>query len=342
MQKILVIRIGRVGDMVMLTPSLSALHDLYPQAEFTLLTSADGKRVLSDFSDRIKDVWIYNRKHLVPYLIRRNMKEAITEAGFDHIYYFENNPSYYALLKGSKANVHGMLETSEVKHFCQRLLDAISAPMGKDIGYYPLTLPVKEKNLNNVDEMLAERGIQKETVVLAFHPTFSGFHSKRKVKTIGKHKLWPTDKFAHLADLLNEYAKEKDIDLRVVMNLMPDEEAIGKEIVGQSKGGQSGIETLIPKPNFKNYIAFLKRVDLLVVPDTGPMHIGAAVGTDIIALFSGKVPEDCGPFVSQEYFKVIRAEESEMPEEGISAISVEDVFQASVEQIALLQKRRVG
>lgn len=42
--KILVIRIGRAGDMVMITPALSALIDKYPNAEITVLTSPDGDR----------------------------------------------------------------------------------------------------------------------------------------------------------------------------------------------------------------------------------------------------------------------------------------------------------
>ena len=43
--KILIIRVGRAGDMVMCTPALSALLDHYPDAEFTFLTSAEGKQM---------------------------------------------------------------------------------------------------------------------------------------------------------------------------------------------------------------------------------------------------------------------------------------------------------
>ena len=37
-EKILAVRVGRVGDTVMMTPALTALLQYYPDAEITLLT----------------------------------------------------------------------------------------------------------------------------------------------------------------------------------------------------------------------------------------------------------------------------------------------------------------
>jgi len=51
--KILVIRIGRAGDMVMITPALMALTKKYPDAEITILTSPNGRRILNDFHPQI-------------------------------------------------------------------------------------------------------------------------------------------------------------------------------------------------------------------------------------------------------------------------------------------------
>ena len=68
---------------------------------------------------------------------------------------------------------------------------------------------------------------------------------------------------------------------------------------------------------------------LLIAPDTGPAHIAAAVGTNLIALFSGHNPSDCAPYTSMNKLSVLRAEDCQHPENGLAAISAEDVFQAS-------------
>ncbi len=54
---ILVVRVGRVGDTVMLTPALSELIQHYPDAKITLLTSPVGKHVLKDFHSNVVDNW---------------------------------------------------------------------------------------------------------------------------------------------------------------------------------------------------------------------------------------------------------------------------------------------
>ena len=59
MNKILVIRVGRAGDMIMITPALLAILDNYPDHEIHLLTSADGKRILNGFNEKITNVYIY-------------------------------------------------------------------------------------------------------------------------------------------------------------------------------------------------------------------------------------------------------------------------------------------
>jgi len=57
-EKILIVRVGRVGDMVMITAALKAILDEYPQAEIHVLTGADGKRVLSNIDRSSLDTTI--------------------------------------------------------------------------------------------------------------------------------------------------------------------------------------------------------------------------------------------------------------------------------------------
>ncbi|VAX30375.1 hypothetical protein MNBD_NITROSPIRAE01-672 [hydrothermal vent metagenome] len=328
--KVLIIRAGRTGDMVMLTPALKALLNKYPEAEFMFLTSPDGKRTLGDFSPRITRFWIYNREKVFSFLSRGTIQKKIAEAQFDHVYCFEHNPSFQRLLADSKAEIHGFWEGMGQKHYCQLLLDVVlngAENINKDIY---VSLSVSNQAKNETTQTLAALGITEKTFLLAMHPTFSG--AQKRFRTTGdkKNKLWPPESFALLAQRLKEYAKKTDIDLRILMNLMPDECTYGEKII--QLAGES-LEIFSPRPNFQNYKAFLNRVDLLLTPDTGPMHIASAVGTRLIALFSGRDPRNCGPFTPLEQSQVFRAEETNHPELGIAAIPVHDVYNACIKII---------
>src|SRR5258707_564067 len=52
---------------------------------------------------------------------------------------------------------------------------------------------------------------------------------------------------------------------------------------------------LIPPSNLKELGAILKRCGLIVTNDSGPMHIAAAVGTAVVAIFGPTNPEFQGP-----------------------------------------------
>ena len=70
-KKILAIRIGRSGDIVMITAALKALLKKYPDAEIDVLTSPDGKRLLSGFDKRMNVLYVHERKSLFEYFKRK-------------------------------------------------------------------------------------------------------------------------------------------------------------------------------------------------------------------------------------------------------------------------------
>ncbi len=58
------------------------------------------------------------------------------------------------------------------------------------------------------------------------------------------------------------------------------------------------------KTNLKQLAALLREVDLLVTNDSGPMHIAAALGTPVVAIFGPTDPKRTGPY--GEIHRVIR------------------------------------
>ena len=130
----------------------------------------------------------------------------------------------------------------------------------------------------------------------------SGHRPRKKGVLSGKSKdyfrEWPPEYFAALAKNLHDYAKNNNIQLKIIIDLLPEERELGEQIVTMSGGV---ISLLTCEPNFDRYKATIKRMNLFITPNTGPMHIAAAVKTCIVALFVEWDPKDCGPYMENEY-----------------------------------------
>ncbi len=57
---------------------------------------------------------------------------------------------------------------------------------------------------------------------------------------------------------------------------------------------------LIGKVTLPQLIALLKCADLVLTPDSGPMHLANAVGTAVIGLHASTWPLPSGPYNSQD------------------------------------------
>ena len=58
---------------------------------------------------------------------------------------------------------------------------------------------------------------------------------------------------------------------------------------------------LIGKDTLKQLPALLARADLLVTPDSGPMHIANAMGTKVLGLHAATNPHRSGPYSDRRY-----------------------------------------
>ena len=101
--------------------------------------------------------------------------------------------------------------------------------------------------------------------------------------------------------------------------------------------------------------ALLARLDLLITGDTGPMHLAAAVGTPIVALFGPSDPRRYGPLAAQQ--RVVRVQlycspcgQVRLPPERcrghvpdcMDGITVDAVVQAARELLAEPRERRTA
>jgi ADP-heptose:LPS heptosyltransferase len=303
----------------MILPALLALQAQYPEATITALTTPDGIRLLKA-SGLIKpeNLWCYRHTFWARLIDTFKFKWRFRTIKFDTVYCFERKPRVVNLLP---ADALVLAPTDVMTHYSRRCLALVNGALTIPKEAY-LTVP--EDTKQSVLAALKANDIYDNTIVIGFHPTYSGYGSWLK-KSGREHRLWPAAYFAKLAIMLQEYAVKRGKDLKIIMDLLPSERGIGDEIVALSHGAVNIVDVT---GQFSRYLALLGRYNVLVAPNTGVMHLAAALNTPVVALFSALHPNDCGPFMDAARCAVLRAEDTSSPDMGLEAISVRAVFNA--------------
>ena len=136
-------------------------------------------------------------------------------------------------------------------------------------------------------------------------------------------KCWPAESFGAVACALAERG------LSVVVNHGPGEERLVKAVRASSHGVAVPLQCSVGE-----LIALTRRARLFIGGDTGPMHLAAALEVPVVALFGPTRPERNGPFGTHSV--VLRSPESvnqtshtDRPDEGLVSISPQAVIDAA-------------
>ncbi len=144
-------------------------------------------------------------------------------------------------------------------------------------------------------------------------------------------KRWPEEAYAGLVLRLR-----RELSLRVVIHCGPGDELIAERVAELAADARP----LLLRPSLGELMALVREAALLVAGDTGPLHLAAACGTPVVAVFGPTDPARNGPFSTAS--RVVRAEDASTTysraadRQAIRSVTVEQVFRAADE---LLQAR---
>jgi len=91
----------------------------------------------------------------------------------------------------------------------------------------------------------------------------------------------------------------------IVLTGSPADRAAADEVRRALPAGAAVVDT-VGQADLLPLAAVLSRLSLFITPDTGPMHLAAAVGTPLVALFGPTSPERWGPLAIQA--RVVRVD----------------------------------
>ena len=146
-------------------------------------------------------------------------------------------------------------------------------------------------------------------------------------------KRWPVERYAEVAAGLIRRG------IGVLVNAGPGEEALAQFIARETRGAAQPLSCTLDQ-----LIALTRRIGLAVAGDTGPLHLACALGRPVVAIFGPTDPGRNGPFGSP--FRVLRNAASrrdhtrrDAPEAGMLTITPEDVLRAADELLAEVAAR---
>ena len=136
-------------------------------------------------------------------------------------------------------------------------------------------------------------------------------------------KQWPAERYGQVARRLAEDG------VKSLINFGPGEEPLVRAVESASEGTAKGIACSLTE-----LIALTGRARLFVGGDTGPMHLAAALGIPVVAIFGPTNPARNGPFGTRSI--VLRSPASPtthsrraQPDPGMLEISSDEVIAAA-------------
>jgi heptosyltransferase-2/heptosyltransferase-3 len=292
-ERILVVRLAYAGDVLLTLPVFAPLRRRFPAARITLLTCRLAARLLEacDGPDEVLEFdapWFFGKRGdpwpAVPSLVRRLRQERF-ELGIDFradvrnilfTLYLPRIPCRVSYVSGGGAALltHPVV-WSEWKHKAEFHLDILRG-VGIPCSLQPPELHPSESWARELEPFgLPEPGGPERLVVV---------HPGARVPL----KRWPATRFRRLvAQLLG-----RD-EVHIAVTGSADEVELCAAVAAQLP--EHRVRQLAGRLTVQGLAALLARAGLLITNDSMPMHLGAAVGTPVVAIFGPSKPRETAP-----------------------------------------------
>lgn len=310
---ILIVKTSAIGDVIHTLPSLSAIRKHYPQAAITWLVEEAAADIIRGHAalDRVlvskRKSWLHGLQSTSCPAVLREIWQFIRElrdTEYDLIIDFQGllkSGILIGLARGKRKVGYGRgMEHAECSYiFLNERIPAVSMDQHaikreqhllRAIGINPAAIrfdiPVSPADRARLQEILANHGLEPSVPLVAINPVATW-----------KTKLWDSKKFAQVADNLRRRK------ITVVFTGSGNDRGYIDTILSDM---QEQAVNLAGATDLKTLAALYERAGLVISTDTGPMHLAAALGTPVVAVFGPTAPWRTGPFGEQH--KVVRCD----------------------------------
>jgi heptosyltransferase-1 len=283
--RFLVVRLGSLGDILHTFPAVGALRESFPAAQIVWLTHPRWTFLVGT-SGLASEVWTVDTRSLsslrgtISRLRANSFSSAIDYQG---LWKSAMLPFFGAVLKRigfSSATVREfgvpLLYSDRVKTTKSHIADQngdLSLRAGAQRGTAPVSLQIPAQDQAAVCVRLRAQGLDRYIVI----SPGGGWRSK----------CWPAERFGALCSNLRD-----SLGLRTIVNVGPGDDDLAAAIVRES----GDADPFVHRGSLGELMALLRGAACAVAGDTGPLHLAAALGTPLVALFGPTDPARNGPY----------------------------------------------
>ena len=280
MKKILIVKIGAIGDVVMALPLIKDIRDREPEAHITWLC---GKQVLPllERVEGIDRLMVVDEKRLLNQgLLNRilailHIWKQLAFKSFDLRLYFYRSPLYQILTlpglfretRGFRDRKTGSRLPVQGRHHSVEYIRAWRGMGGPD--EITPEYPVYQRN----PDAASQKTIPGKRIVLACG-------GARNILQNNDLRRWPLENYRLLAEKIH------GIGCEIVLTGAPGDAWV--------RDGFSSIPhtDLIGKLSLNEFIDYLSGSTLLITHDSGPLHLADLAGCPVLGLFGPTRPAD--------------------------------------------------
>ncbi len=346
-KKILITKLGAMGDLALAVPSFRMVRKRFPKAFISLLVDLK-LAPLVETCPHVNEVITFDRskkREMWKRMLR--LSRRLRERHFDLSIDLQNNSKTHGLTFlaripkriGYARGWTGMLLTHpvrETKHSIPPVQHQFELLKRAGVNQLDETLelwtdPEKEKS---IDQKLIQFGIgTKEPLIGLAMGSSARWPTKR----------WPVENFLELAKRLTE-----ECGFKIVLVGSRDDQPLA-EVFERHSFKKGSYANLIGKTDLPEMVSLMKRLEVLVTGDSAPMHMAAAAKAKLVVLFGPTEPKrhlppgnDHAVFVRriqcQPCYQGVCHNKEKL--ECLKLIRVEEVFEAVRRQQAAALKLR--
>jgi lipopolysaccharide heptosyltransferase I len=330
--RILIVRLSAVGDVVRLLPALHTLRENYPNAQIDWAVEAKSASII-DAHPALDRVLVFDRPP--------GWKAA--------------TKSFWAFCRRIRANhydvvidFHGIFKSGMIAAWSRAPERyGFARPRSRELSFLFTNKRAKlpspdlnrtEENLMLCDLLCPRRGSLDVTIYVSsdvqeeidayFEETFDGGKLVVAMHVPVEHeeKRWPGEYFAELADALLA-----DGRFDVLLTWGPGQLAMVEDVLRRARRNP----VVAPETATLKHLAWLlHRAGLYFGGDTGPMHIAAAMGTPVVAVFGGTDPAKHAPYRKPCEVLCVKGDgEGLPPRERLRRVTPEMAYDACVQLV---------
>jgi heptosyltransferase I len=288
--RICVVRLSALGDVCLVVPLIRTLRRAFPRAQINWIIGRPAHELLAGLDgvefivvDKVRYPWDYLgwlrhlRAHTVDVLLA-------VQASFpaNMLYPAIRAPLKIGFDRARAKDLQRWFVHRQVPAARQHLLDgflSFASALGVSDHVIEWGLPISDS-----DHQFAAEKLPHTARWIAVNPAASK-----------SHRTWIAERYA---EVINGCIKLGDCRVVVTGGPAVEERRLGDAVLAHVSNRANALN-LIGRTSPKQLAAVLARVEALVAPDTGPVHIATAVGTPVVGLYAVARPEQTGPYLSR-------------------------------------------